>query len=251
MSLSSVDLRDDFLERFIMASLMVTAQSPSTESVEPAYVAPPGAGIGPGATPEPSVDMNMPDAQAAQAMQTAIQAGGLDRPTEAQVNHAMSVLADKFHMNVDEHAHVEWLIASGLITVGEGEVVVDALGIPRRPRVESPTMLHSQFSPATSVSHILPELRLQLPPVPKLHSSGVALPAASLPALPPMPTARPPGITTGQRPPLADQLSPIEGQPPLSPPVTFNIHTPSPPYQADHHAGPAWFPQFAAPCGAC
>ena len=217
-----------------MDAATARAQSPSTESI---YVAPPGAGIGPGATPPSSV-ASMPHAMSAQALQTASGTAGPERPSQALVNHTMNVLADKFQMNVDEHTHMEWLMATGLITTGEGETVLEALGIPRHPPVQggSPTIFHEVGSPATSVSQMLPEVQLNFPPVPNTFGMG-----AQLPELHPMPTARPPGISNvSQLVPIADvnSPSPIVGRTQF-----LQIATPSP-GQPDHHAGPAWFPQM-------
>ena len=166
---------------------VLESPAPFTAGPESAYVAPPGAGIGPGATPPSSV-ASMPHAT---STRNASGPAGPVRPPQALVNHTMEVLADKFHMNVDEHAHMEWLMLTGLITTGEGEQVLSALEIPRRTPVqgESPTILQTAGSPATSVSQLFPDVKLDLPPVPSTF-------ATKLPALPPLPTARPLELAT-------------------------------------------------------
>ena len=153
-------------------------------------------------------------------------------PTQAQVDWAMKGLVSLYQMDVEQFNHVEWLMTTGLILPREGRRVVDALGYePIGQGLHSPTDRFEQAPSLNgSVSLVLPEPRLEVPPPPP------SLPASlqpSLPQLPPMPNSSQalvvpapalplrtttyhdistaPGSPTSQPLPLRDQAAP--GQP--------------------------------------
>ena len=107
----------------------------------------------------------------------------IERPTAAQVDWAMSVLASIFQMDLDQYNHLEWLMSTGLIRPSEGRAVVEALGYePIGPGLHSPTdRLEQAPSVSGSISCMLPDVRPELPPPPGMQTF------TSLPALPPMP----------------------------------------------------------------
>ena len=205
------------------------------------YVPPPGAGIGP--TPPSSTGDGTPDVAMANmsAMHASQEASPTSLPvTQAAVDYQMQCLTDVFDMTINEHEHLEWLMATGLILPREARGVVEAIGIPHKRTIESPLVLHTQASPNTSASRLFPDVQLQFPPPPVSPPGIRTTPLALVPT--PQHLQASPQEFSIMTPPMApaSPTAPKE-QTPLS---ALTLGSPLTPFQGYHAGRPPDLPQF-------
>ena len=140
------------------------------------YVPPPGAGIGPGATPPGSAASLSPMEQTQ-----------LVPAAPGTVNISMDRLVAKYHIDKEDANHVAWLLSAGLIRDVDVEGVILSLGVRERQSVLTPRSLakvHEQMRGVAVLEDVASQTspNVMLPEMPVL-----ALPGPPVPALPPMP----------------------------------------------------------------
>ena len=131
------------LSRVVSSSNESAASSVGYASITnaiPTGPPPKGAGVGP--TPPSTVEAA---SQKAQASPEEFPYPPKPEPVHPNVvKHTMECLACRFYLNVDEYAHVEWPMLTGLIRDIDARGICDALGIPHRERVLSPDVWNLQ-----------------------------------------------------------------------------------------------------------
>ena len=192
------------------------------------YVPPPGAGIGPGATPPMSPIGPVPVVPVPDAM----------------IEHTMITLLGQYALETNDAAHLQWLMSTGLIRAQDAHGIIESLGVQRRERTLSPDDPRCQMSRVqdAQTSPMLPDMPAitfpELPPLPAPQVPARQMRLELMPTL--VPRARAPPASWTEHFDIASQ--PDEPRPCQSPRA---VQSPGPELNASGAQTPLGAPELS------